>query len=50
VKIVDVCAFYSEQGGGVRTYIDQKLRAAEKFKQYVDVIVPAARNSKPTGE
>jgi alpha-1,6-mannosyltransferase len=28
MRIVDVCAFYSPQGGGVRTYIEQKLRCS----------------------
>jgi len=27
MKIVDVCAFYAPKGGGVRTYVDQKLIA-----------------------
>ena len=26
MKIVDVCGFYAPEGGGVRTYVDQKLR------------------------
>ena len=28
MKIVDVAEFYAEQGGGVRTYVNHKLRAA----------------------
>lgn len=28
MKIVDVCEFYSEHGGGVRTYVHQKLAAS----------------------
>jgi hypothetical protein len=27
MKIVDVAEFYSERGGGVRSYLDQKLTA-----------------------
>ena len=30
MKIVDVAEFYAEQGGGVRTYINQKLKAANE--------------------
>ena len=25
MKIVEVCAFYAPQGGGVRTYVERKL-------------------------
>ena len=31
MRIVDVCAFYTPAGGGVRTYVDAKLRAAARF-------------------
>jgi alpha-1,6-mannosyltransferase len=44
MRIVDVCAFYAPQGGGVRTYVDAKLRAAPRFGHELIVIVPGARH------
>lgn len=40
MRIVDVCAFYTPAGGGVRTYADAKLRAAARFGHEVIVIAP----------
>ena len=40
MRIVDVCAFYSPTGGGVRTYIEAKLRAAERFGHEIIVLAP----------
>ena len=40
MRIVDVCAFYAPCGGGVRTYVDAKLRAAARFGHEVIVIAP----------
>jgi alpha-1,6-mannosyltransferase len=40
MRIVDVCAFYSPRGGGVRTYIDRKLRAAPAQGHEVIVVAP----------
>jgi alpha-1,6-mannosyltransferase len=40
MRIVDVCAFYSPAGGGVRTYVDAKLRAASRFGHELIVIAP----------
>lgn len=40
MRIVDVCAFYTPAGGGVRTYVDAKLRAAARFGHEVIVIAP----------
>jgi alpha-1,6-mannosyltransferase len=40
MRIVDVCAFYSPQGGGVRTYIEAKLRAAARFGHEMIVLAP----------
>ncbi|MDD9944769.1 MAG: glycosyltransferase [Myxococcales bacterium] len=40
MKIVDVAEFYAERGGGVRTYIDQKLAAAARAEHEVVVIAP----------
>lgn len=44
MRIADVCAFYSPRGGGVRTYIEAKLRAAPRFGHEMIVIVPGERN------
>jgi alpha-1,6-mannosyltransferase len=40
LKVVDVAEFYAEEGGGVRTYIHQKLAAAKKFGVDVAIIAP----------
>lgn len=41
VRIVDVCAFYTPQGGGVRTYIERKLRLSIPGRREIVVVVPA---------
>jgi alpha-1,6-mannosyltransferase len=43
MRIVDVCAFYSPAGGGVRTYIEAKLKAAARLGHELIVIAPGAR-------
>src|SRR3954470_24427568 len=43
MRIVDVCAFYTPAGGGVRTYVDAKLRAAARFGHEIVVIAPGER-------
>lgn len=40
MRIVDVCAFYSPEGGGVRTYIEAKLRAAARYGHEMIVLAP----------
>ncbi|MGO4166333.1 glycosyltransferase [Novosphingobium sp. YAF33] len=45
MKIVDVCAFYSPRGGGVRTYIEQKLRIGSQLGHEIVVIVPGETRS-----
>ena len=40
MRIADICEFYSEHGGGVKTYIDQKLDAAARLGQWVSIIAP----------
>jgi alpha-1,6-mannosyltransferase len=40
MRIVDVCAFYSPRGGGVRTYIDAKLRAAARLGNEIVILAP----------
>lgn len=45
MRIVDVCAFYTPHGGGVKTYVEQKLRAAETLGHEVIVIAPGDTNT-----
>lgn len=40
MRIVDVSAFYSPQGGGVRAYVDRKLAAAAALGHEIIVIAP----------
>jgi alpha-1,6-mannosyltransferase len=44
MKIVDVCAFYSPRGGGVRTYVGQKLAVAEKLGHDITILAPGDRH------
>ncbi len=44
MRIVDVCGFYSEAGGGVRAYVRQKLAAAARAGHHVSVIAPGSRD------
>jgi alpha-1,6-mannosyltransferase len=44
MKLVDVCAFYAPKGGGVRTYIDRKLKAGAALGHEVVVIAPGPRD------
>ncbi|MDP9086954.1 MAG: glycosyltransferase, partial [Pseudomonadota bacterium] len=44
MRIADVCAFYTPAGGGVRTYVEAKLRAASRFGHEMIVIAPGARH------
>jgi alpha-1,6-mannosyltransferase len=43
MRIVDVCAFYTPFGGGVRTYVESKLRAAPALGHEQIVIAPGDR-------
>ncbi len=45
MKIIDVAEFYSERGGGVRTYIEQKLSAAARAGHEAIVVAPGPENS-----
>ena len=40
MRIVDVCAFYTPFGGGVRTYVDVKLKAGARFGHELVVLAP----------
>ena len=43
MKIVDVCAFYTPLGGGVRTYAEQKLRIGAALGHEITIIAPGDR-------
>ena len=43
MRIVDVCAFYSPHGGGVKTYVEHKMRAGPALGHEVIVIVPGPK-------
>jgi len=40
MKIVDVCAFYTPHGGGVRTYVEQKLRIGPELGHEIVILAP----------
>jgi alpha-1,6-mannosyltransferase len=40
MRIVDVCAFYSPRGGGVRTYIEQKLAIGPTLGHDITILAP----------
>ena len=44
MKIVDVCAFYTPEGGGVKTYIERKLKIGATMGQEIVIIAPGAEN------
>ncbi len=44
MKIVDVCAFYTPSGGGVRTYVDRKLVAFAERGHEMVVVAPGERD------
>lgn len=45
MRIVDVCAFYSPHGGGVKTYVERKLAAARPGQQEVIILAPGSRDA-----
>ena len=44
MKIVDVCAFYTPMGGGVKTYVERKLAAGPEQGHEIVIIAPGAEN------
>jgi alpha-1,6-mannosyltransferase len=46
VRIVDVNEFYAEQGGGVRTYVNAKLRAAAERGHELVILAPGPENKR----
>lgn len=43
MRIVDVCAFYSPLGGGVKTYVQHKMRAGPHLGHEIVILVPAKK-------
>lgn len=41
MRIVDVCAFYSPSGGGVKTYVERKLHAGAAAGHEVIILAPS---------
>ncbi|AJR24695.1 MULTISPECIES: glycosyltransferase [Sphingobium] len=41
MRIVDVCAFYAPSGGGVKTYVERKLRAGALAGHEVIILAPS---------
>lgn len=48
MKVADVSAFYSEQGGGVRTYVRQKLAASARLGHDTVIIAPGRESREDT--
>lgn len=46
MRIVDVCAFYTPHGGGVRTYVHRKLAAAAAAGHEMIVLAPGERDGR----
>ena len=44
MRIVDVCAFYTPAGGGVRTYVERKLKAAPAAGHEMIILAPGHDN------
>lgn len=44
MKIADVAEFYAEAGGGVRTYVDHKLRAGTAAGHEIVIVAPGAED------
>lgn len=44
MRIVDVCAFYSPQGGGVKTYVEQKMRIGPELGHEIIILAPGDRH------
>lgn len=43
MRIVDVAEFYTDQGGGVKTYINQKLQAGSRLGHEIIIIAPGRK-------
>jgi alpha-1,6-mannosyltransferase len=45
MRIVDVCAFYTPAGGGVRTYVERKLKAGPVAGHEIIILAPGAEDT-----
>lgn len=45
MKIVDVSAFYAPEGGGVKIYVEQKIRACLARGHELVIVIPSDRNA-----
>ena len=45
MKFVDVAEFYAEEGGGVRTYINQKLQAGARAGHEIVIVAPGPEDA-----
>ena len=45
MKVLDVAEFYAEKGGGVKTYLDQKLRAGAAAGHDIVIVAPGPRDA-----
>jgi alpha-1,6-mannosyltransferase len=45
MRIVDVCAFYTPAGGGVRTYVERKLKAAPAAGHEMIILAPGREDA-----
>jgi alpha-1,6-mannosyltransferase len=43
MRIVDVCAFYTPAGGGVKTYVRHKMLAGPARGHEIVILAPAAK-------
>lgn len=43
MRIVDVCAFFTPHGGGVKTYVERKLRAGAAAGHEIIILAPGER-------
>jgi alpha-1,6-mannosyltransferase len=44
MRIVDVCAFYAPQGGGVKTYVERKLKAGAAAGHEIIILAPGGND------
>ena len=45
MRIVDICAFYTPHGGGVKTYVERKLKALPALGHEIIVLAPGRYDS-----
>ena len=43
MRLVDVCAFYTPHGGGVKTYVEQKLKIGPELGAEIVILAPGDR-------